>query len=94
METASLLVELLATLIENIVALAAVSTASGKRCNGAKHIFISPIGNWAFSGCSSLTGVTIPNGVSSIARGAFEHCESLTCVTIGNSVTVADQAEK
>lgn len=40
METASLLVELLATLIENIVALAAVSTASGKRCNGAKHIFM------------------------------------------------------
>ncbi|MBO5844078.1 MAG: leucine-rich repeat domain-containing protein, partial [Bacteroidales bacterium] len=41
----------------------------------------------AFSGCSSLTSITIPNSVTSIERGAFSGCRSLTSVTIPNSVT-------
>ena len=50
----------------------------------------------AFSGCSGLTSVTIPNSVTLIGVGAFEpligvgafeRCTGLTSVTIPNSVT-------
>ena len=40
----------------------------------------------AFSGCSGLTSVTIPNSVTSIGRSAFYSCSGLTSVTITNSV--------
>ena len=45
------------------------------------------IGGSAFYNCSSLTSVTIGNGVTSIGDKAFSYCSSLTSVTIGNSVT-------
>ena len=48
---------------------------------------VTSIGNWAFTWCTSLTGVTIPDGVISIGDYAFESCSSLTSVTIGNGVT-------
>ena len=35
----------------------------------------------------SLTGITIPNSVTSIGDYAFYNCRSLTSITIGNSVT-------
>ena len=41
----------------------------------------------AFSGCSGLTSVTIPNSVTSIGGYAFNGCSGLTSVTIPNSVT-------
>ena len=41
----------------------------------------------AFLGCSKLTSVTIPNGVTSIGYGAFRDCSGLTSVTIPDSVT-------
>ena len=40
-----------------------------------------------FSGCSSLTSITIPNGVTSIGKSAFSKCSSLTSITIPNRVT-------
>ena len=41
----------------------------------------------AFSNCSGLTSVTIPNSVTSIKGSTFEGCSGLTSVTIPNSVT-------
>ena len=41
----------------------------------------------AFSDCTDLTSITIPNGVTGISRDAFSGCSSLTSITIPNSVT-------
>ena len=46
------------------------------------------IGRFAFSYCSHLTSVTIPNSVTTIEGYAFWLCGSLTSVTISNSVTI------
>ena len=41
----------------------------------------------AFRECASLTGVIIPNGVTSIGSAAFYNCTSLSDITIPNGVT-------
>lgn len=48
-------------------------------------------GEWAFSGCSNLTSITIPNSLTNIGRASFYGCSNLTSVTIGNSVTIIDE---
>ena len=40
----------------------------------------------AFSGCASLTSITIPDSVTSIGEEAFDGCSSLTSITIPDSV--------
>ncbi len=51
---------------------------------------VTSIGEWAFSRCSSLTSIEIPNSVSHIGRSAFYCCNSLTSIGIPNSVTYID----
>jgi hypothetical protein len=54
---------------------------------------VTAIGNTAFSYCSDLTSITIPNSVTTIGNYAFVLCSGLTSVTIGNSVTdIGDRA--
>jgi hypothetical protein len=48
---------------------------------------VTCIGYGAFSGCSNLTGVTIPDTVTCIERLALGGCYGLKNATIGNSVT-------
>ena len=48
---------------------------------------VTSIGDGAFSSCTRLTEVTIPNSVTSIGDYAFSSCTGLTEVTIPNSVT-------
>ena len=48
---------------------------------------VTRIGDWAFSDCDGLTGITIPNSVTRIGDWAFSDCDGLTGVTIPNSVT-------
>ena len=49
--------------------------------------FVTTIGTWAFSDCTSLTSITIPDSVTRIGDDAFYGCTSLTNITIPDSVT-------
>ena len=47
---------------------------------------VTRIGNSAFLFCTSLTGITIPDGVTTTGYFSFAYCTSLTSITIPDSV--------
>ena len=49
---------------------------------------VTSIGYAAFSNCSSLASITIPEGVTSIGDHVFEECTSLASITIPEGVTI------
>ena len=59
----------------------------GLKGNIAIYNGVTNIDYYTFSGCSSLTSITIPDSVTSISNSAFINCSSLTSITIPNSVT-------
>ena len=57
--------------------------------NGYHYYFTSndKIGDYAFYGCSGLTSLTLPSGVTSIGDYAFRECSGLTSLTLPSGVT-------
>lgn len=49
---------------------------------------ITSIGDYAFSGCTGLTNITIPNSITHIGQFAFSNCSGLKSITIPNSITI------
>ena len=49
---------------------------------------------YAFKGCTSLTSITIPEGVTSIGREAFSVCTSLTSITYSGTKEQWNRIEK
>ena len=45
------------------------------------------IGDYAFYGCSVLTSLTLPSGLTEIGEGAFAACSGLTSLTLPSGVT-------
>jgi len=68
-----------------------LTTASGSLVIPSAYngLPVTSIGNNAFDLCTSLTGITIPNGVTSIGARAFRYT-SLTDITIPDSVISID----
>ena len=48
---------------------------------------VTAIKTWAFSGCSGLTSITIPDTVTKIGDRVFHSCSGLTSVSIPKTVT-------
>jgi len=59
--------------------------------NSGNTYSVTAIGDGAFSCCSGIETITIPNSVVSIERAAFLNCHSLSSVVLPNSLSVISQ---
>lgn len=70
---------------------AIIKTGANVLVSGCRNTTIPPgvtkIGDFAFSGCSSLTSISLPPSVTSIGASAFWDCSSLKKIIIPKSVT-------
>jgi hypothetical protein len=73
---------------------AIIETASNSLIAGCKNTSIpssvTSIGNYAFSGYSSLTNIDIPYPINNIGMYSFSYCTGLTSVSIPSSVNTID----
>lgn len=53
---------------------------------------VTSVANNAFSGCATLTSVSLPISISKIGENAFYGCSNLTDFTIPNSITKIDKS--
>lgn len=61
--------------------------------NSGTDYNVTAIGAFAFSDCTELTAVTLPNSITAIGWGAFSGCSNLKSVTLGEGVAlIAPQA--
>ena len=51
------------------------------------HTSNDVIGDYAFEGCSGLTSLTLPAGITEISYCAFEGCSGLTSLTLPDGIT-------
>ena len=72
---------------ENNPYYALIETVTDTYSSYTVHAQTKIIANSAFSNCTRLTSVTIPDSVTTIGDDAFWRCDSLTSVAIGDSVT-------
>ena len=49
---------------------------------------VKSIGDDAFSGCTGLTSINIPNGITSIGEYAFSRCSGLTSIIIPSGIKI------
>ena len=58
--------------------------------DNGKDYTVTSIGTGAFSGCSNLTSITIPEGVTTIEYCAFSGCSNLTSINFPESIELID----
>ena len=77
---------------ETLTVIGCDKNASGEIVIPSKHKGkqVTSIGYTAFSMCTSISSVKIPQGVKNIGRHSFSGCTSLKKVTIPNSVSKID----
>ena len=52
---------------------------------------VTGIGEDAFNGCGSLTGVSIPDSVTAVGSYAFDHCTALLNVAIPDPIAIIEE---
>lgn len=65
----------------------AIDIPSSVELNDITYSVTSVAAN-GFSGCSNLTGITLPNGITTIGSQAFYNCSKIASITIPQSVSL------